>query len=168
MPFPCVAMVEYAQEESLKGAEMSDYKRVFAALDGASSQRTVVEKAIAIASNHGSELVLGHVVDAVMSEASAADMESLAEGIRLQIIEDIADLIDKAEADSNVKSVELKVISGSVPEDLGSILIPQYKPDLVVCCKRGFSGFRYAFVGSVSTYLVRHMDCDVLVIDKTE
>lgn len=141
------------------------YKRVFAALDGAASQRAVMEKAMSIASSHGADLILGHVVDAVRSEASAADMESLAAGIRAQIEEDIVDLMEKAQADEGIRSVELKVITGAVPEDLGSTLIPEVKPDLVVCCKRGFSGFRYAFVGSVSTYLVRHMDCDVLVID---
>jgi len=29
---------------------------------------------------------------------------------------------------------------------------------------RGLSSIKYAFVGSVSTYLIRHCECDVLVV----
>ena len=34
----------------------------------------------------------------------------------------------------------------------------------MICGVRGLSNIKYAFVGSVSTYLVRHMPCDVLVV----
>ena len=34
----------------------------------------------------------------------------------------------------------------------------------MICGVRGLSGIKYAFVGSVSTFLVRHMECDVLVV----
>ena len=37
-------------------------------------------------------------------------------------------------------------------------------PDLVICGVRGLSNIKYAFVGSTSTFLVRHMECDVLVV----
>ena len=43
-------------------------------------------------------------------------------------------------------------------------IIKPFKPDLVICGVRGLSSIKYAFVGSVSTYLVRHMECDVLVV----
>jgi len=43
-------------------------------------------------------------------------------------------------------------------------LAEEFKPDLVICGVRGLSSVKYAFVGSVSTYLVRHMECDVLVV----
>ena len=145
---------------------MSTYERIFAAIDGGESQRKVCERAIELASANNADLFLGHVVDAVASEASKADMDLLALKVKDQILEAIGDLIQKAEDDPNIKSVTLKVVAGGLPETLGNVLAEQFEPDLVIYCKRGFSGLRYAFVGSVSTYLVRNMDCDVLVIDK--
>lgn len=145
---------------------MSTYERIFAAIDGGESQRKVCERAIELASANNADLFLGHVVDAVASEASKADMDLLTLKVKDQILEAIGDLIQKAEDDPNIKSVTLKVVAGGLPETLGNVLAEQFEPDLVICCKRGFSGLRYAFVGSVSTYLVRNMDCDVLVIDK--
>lgn len=145
---------------------MSMYERVFAAIDGGDTQRKVCEKAIAIASANNADLFLGHVVDAVASEASKADLDLLAVKVKAQIEDQLADLIERANADANIKSVTLKVVAGGLPEALGSVLAEQFGPDLVVCCKRGFSNLRYAFAGSVSTYLVRNMDCDVLVVDK--
>jgi len=43
-------------------------------------------------------------------------------------------------------------------------LISSFVPGLVICGVRGLSSIKYAFVGSVSTYLVRHAACDVLVV----
>ncbi|MEG0505053.1 MAG: universal stress protein, partial [Raoultibacter sp.] len=37
-------------------------------------------------------------------------------------------------------------------------------PDLVICGERGLSNIKYAFVGSVSTHLIRSVRCDVLVV----
>jgi nucleotide-binding universal stress UspA family protein len=35
---------------------------------------------------------------------------------------------------------------------------------LVICGVRGLSNIKYAFVGSVSTSLIRNVNCDVLVV----
>ena len=144
----------------------SSYKRIFAAIDGGESQRNVCERAIELAEANHADLFLGHVVDAVASEASDADLNLLAMKVADQIEADLADLLEPARSNPNIKSVTVKVVAGGLPEALGTVLAPQFDPDLVVCCKRGFSGLRYAFVGSVSTYLIRNMDCDVLVVDK--
>ncbi|WP_417751972.1 universal stress protein [Senegalimassilia anaerobia] len=35
---------------------------------------------------------------------------------------------------------------------------------MVICGERGLSNIKYVFVGSVSTYLIRNVRCDVLVV----
>lgn len=144
----------------------SKYKRVFAALDGGETQRAVLEKAMLVASENDAALCCGHVVDTVISEASAADMARLAEGVKERLEADLADLLAEARANEHIASVELDVAAGGITDTLGNVLVPRFNPDLIVCCKRGLSNLRYAFVGSVSTFLVRNMDCDVLVITK--
>lgn len=60
--------------------------------------------------------------------------------------------------------MELKVRAGRVSETLVETLIDPFNPDLVICGVRGLSTIKYAFVGSVSTHLIRNVRCDVLVV----
>ena len=142
------------------------YKRVFAAVDGGDTQRSVMEKAIRIAAENHAALCFGHVVDTVVSEANAVDGERLSQSVYDRMLDEYADLFDAARANPDIESVELKVMAGIVVETLANMIIPEFDPDLVICCKRGLSGIRYAFVGSVSTYLIRNLRCDVLVVSK--
>ncbi len=43
-------------------------------------------------------------------------------------------------------------------------MIKPFEPELVICGERGLSNITYVFVGSVSTYLIRNLRCDVLVV----
>ena len=54
--------------------------------------------------------------------------------------------------------------AGRITDTLGHQLIEPTQPDLVICGERGLSNIKYAFVGSVSTFLIRSMRCDVLVV----
>ena len=65
---------------------------------------------------------------------------------------------------SAIPSVEVRVRAGRVAETLAEQLIEPFAPDLVVCGERGLSNIKYVFVGSVSTYLIRNLRCDVLVV----
>ncbi|NGM17672.1 universal stress protein [Eggerthellaceae bacterium zg-887] len=140
------------------------YMRIFAALDGSSTQKAVAERAIALAASNRAELVFGHVIDSVPYEASGVDFEALcAEGAK-RIEEDLAELLGQARDNANIPSVELVVRAGRITDTLATQLVEPMDPDLVVCGERGLSNIKYAFVGSVSTYLIRNMRCDVLVV----
>ena len=62
------------------------------------------------------------------------------------------------------KSVDLQVRAGRITDTLTEQLIEPFKPDLVICGERGLSNMQYAFVGSVSKYLIRTVRCDVHVV----
>ena len=58
-----------------------EYARIFAALDGASTQEEVAQRAISLAADNHAKLMFGHVIDSVPYEASGVDFEALcAEG----------------------------------------------------------------------------------------
>ena len=118
---------------------MAQYQRIFAALDGASTQEAVAQRAAALAADNGARLLFGHVIDSVPNEANGADFDA-------------------------IPSVEVRVRAGRVAETLAEQLIEPFAPDLVVCGERGLSNIKYVFVGSVSTYLIRNLRCDVLVV----
>ena len=140
------------------------YKRIFAALDGASTQRAVMERAIALAEEEHAELTFGHVIDSVPYEASGVDFELLCNEGKIRIETDLADLLEKARNNADIPSVQLIVRAGRITDTLTEQLIEPFNPDLVICGERGLSNMQYAFVGSVSKYLIRTVRCDVHVV----
>ncbi len=141
-----------------------EYRRIFAALDGTAAQTDVARKAIALAADNHAALRFGHVVDAVPSEASAVNFYELCEQAKKHITDEIGDLLEQAQDNDDIPSVEVAVEAGSVIDTLDNLLIAPFSPDLVICGARGLSSIRYAFVGSVSTHLIRSQECDVLVV----
>ena len=140
------------------------YTRIFAALDGASTQEAVAERAVALAADDHAELVFGHVIDSVPYEASGVDFEALCAEGKKRIEADLADILAEARANADIPSVELLVRAGRITDTLEHQLVEPTQPDLVICGERGLSNIKYAFVGSVSTFLIRSMRCDVLVV----
>ncbi len=139
-------------------------KRVFAALDGGKTMRTVAERALAIASEEGAALRLGHIVDALPADVTGADHAALSESVKARLCEELSDVIAAARADGRIPSVEMCVAAGPVKRTLSRRLIGPWRPDTVVCGTRGLSRLQYALVGSVSTYLERNLDCRILVV----
>ncbi len=139
-------------------------KRVFAAIDGGKTMRTVTERAARIAADEGAALRLGHVVDALSADVSAANHDALCESVKLRLCEELADVLAQVRADVRIPTVEVCVAAGPVKQTLVSRLIGPWHPNTVICGSRGLSKLQYTMLGSVSTYLVRNLRCDVLVV----
>ena len=54
--------------------------------------------------------------------------------------------------------------TGRVRETLKDDMLDTIKPDLVLCGARGLSSIKYALLGSISTFLLRNTECDILVV----
>ncbi len=140
------------------------FPRVFASLDGGSTQEIVARRAAAIAAANNADLLFGHVVDSVPFEANGADFDALCETRKEQLEADLADILEEAKNNPDIKSVDLQVRAGRITDTLTEQLIEPFNPDLVICGERGLSNMQYAFVGSVSKYLIRTVRCDVHVV----
>lgn len=143
---------------------MSQYKRIFAALDGGKTQDMVAERAIDLAAREHAELLFGHVVDSVPYEAAGTDFAALAADVKEKLEESIADQLEAARNNPDIPNVDVVVKAGRITETLSEQIIEPFEPDLVICGERGLSNIKYVFVGSVSTYLIRNLRCDVLVV----
>ncbi len=141
-----------------------EYNRIFAALDGSKTQKEVALRAIKLASDNNAELMFGHVVDSVPYEAAGTDFAALTTEMKMKLEASISDILEMARKNENIPSVEVNVKAGRITETLDEQLIAPFNPDLVICGERGLSNIKYAFVGSVSTYLIRNLRCDVLVV----
>lgn len=143
---------------------MARYNKIFAALDGGATQEAVVRRALSIAHDNNAEVMFGHIIDSVPYEANGIDFAALTEDGQQRIEEQMAPYFNRARNDECIPAVEVKVRAGRVSETLVETLIKPYNPDLVICGVRGLSNIKYAFVGSVSTNLIRNVECDVLVV----
>ncbi len=129
-----------------------EYARIFAALDGGSTQKEVALRAISLAADNHAELMLGHVIDSVPYEASGVDFEALCAEGKKRIESELADVLAEARQNPNIASVEVSVHAGRIADTLEHDLIEPFEPNLVVCGERGLSNIKYVFVGSVSTF----------------
>lgn len=143
---------------------MKQYKRVFAALDGGSTQEEVAERAIQVAALNHAELMFGHVIDSVPDSLTGTDYQELAATVRKRLEDSLGDILAEARNNPDIPSVEVVVKVGRIQETIHDLMIKPFEPDLVICGERGLSNITYVFVGSVSTYLIRHVRCDVLVV----
>ena len=143
---------------------MAKYNKIFAALDGGATQEAVVRRALSIAHDNNAEVVLGHGIDSVPYEANGIDFAALIDDGHDRSEEELKKYLTRARNDECIPSVDLQVRAGRVSETLMESLIEPINPDLVICGVRGLSNIKYAFVGSVSTHLIRNAPCDVLVV----
>jgi nucleotide-binding universal stress UspA family protein len=144
-----------------------ELKKIVAAFDGSKDSAKAVEVATELATRFKAELLVVHVYSSPLVVYTGAG----------GIAPDIADLEDAA------KDAGRKVLEGgvSMAKDLGvtargdlleagSIVqaLVEYaaneKADLIVVGTRGMTGFKKLLLGSVSSGLVSHAACPVLVV----
>lgn len=143
---------------------MARYKKIFAALDGGSSMEAVARRALSLAHDNNAEVLFGHVIDSVPYETNGIDFVALTEDSMGRIEAAIGSYIEYGRNDEEIPNIDVQVRPGRVVEILLDTFIKTYEPDLVICGVRGLSDIKYAFVGSVSTSLIRNCTCDVLVV----
>ncbi|WP_154028457.1 universal stress protein [Olsenella uli] len=140
------------------------YKKVFVSLDGTEQQDKVLERAIIVAANNGAELYIGHVIDSTVLETAGTYPVDLIPGMEKAFRGSIADLVATAEAEDRIPKIEVQVKTGRIRETLKDEMLDVIKPDIVLCGARGLSSIKYALLGSISTFLLRNTDCDILVV----
>ncbi len=154
-----------ASHPSFKGRTVASfYHRIFAAIDGSATESAVIERTLQIASANGAEILFGHVVDSLPSDMNSTNAKLLAEEEEKLMRERLAPVFERIEADPSIPEYDFQLRVGRVADVLLDDLIEPYEPDLVICGERGYSNFKYAFVGSVSKRIVHDAKCDVLVV----
>ncbi len=140
------------------------YSKVFVALDGTEQQDFVLARAIKVAANNHATLYIGHVIDSTALESAGAYPVDLVKGLEEAFMNAIHDQVEEARASGLLAGVEVIVRAGRIRETLKDDMLDVIKPDLVMCGARGLSSIKYALLGSISTFLLRSTDCDILVV----
>lgn len=141
------------------------YKRIFvAADDDIERSKLIISKAINLAYMDKAHVVIGHAIDSTALEVAGVYPNDFVQNAEKEFRDGIAGVVNDGIASAMTGGIDVVVKYGRVRETLLEEMIEPYNPDLVICGARGLSPFRYALLGSVSTFLVRAVKCDVLVI----
>ena len=135
------------------------YTKVFVSLDGTEQQDFVLARAIKVAANNGAKLIIGHVIDSTALESAGSYPVDLVNGLEEAFKNSIAKQLEEAKANPDIPEVEVMIRAGRIRETLKDEML-----DLVLCGARGLSSIKYALLGSISTFLLRNTDCDILVV----
>ncbi|MBM6683523.1 universal stress protein [Collinsella intestinalis] len=140
------------------------YSKVFVALDGTEQQDFVLARAIKVAANNGAKLIIGHVIDSTALESAGAYPADLVSGLEEAFRTSIEAQVEEARENPDIPEVEIMIRAGRIRETLKDEMLDVVQPDLVMCGARGLSSIKYALLGSISTFLLRSSDCDILVV----
>ena len=140
------------------------YSKVFVALDGTEQQNFVLRRAMKVAANNGAKLIIGHVIDSTALESAGSYPVDLVNGLEQAFRDSIATVLEEAQANPDIAEVEVIIRAGRIRETLKDEMLDVVNPDLVMCGARGLSSIKYALLGSISTFLLRNSECDILVV----
>lgn len=155
------------------------FNKILVALDSSEIANDIFEKALDIAKVNGAEMMLLHVVSlceapypmyvypntviySLHDEAIKQHIRDL-EKIQQKGIEFLTSLCNRAIA-CGVKSEFTQTIGN--PGRIICEMAGNYNADLVIIGRRGHTGLSELFLGSVSNYVLHHVPCSILTVQK--
>ncbi len=147
---------------------MKAYKNIIVPTDGSVNSKRALEHAIVLASSLGASITLVYVANIIsvisnfdqipnasgyVTEQVALDMEEEGKGVLDDFAKEVPEGID-------VKTV----FEVGSPGPAVLSVAKKYKADLIVMGSRGLGPLKGLFMGSVSSYVVTHSGCPVLIV----
>jgi len=145
-------------------SESEVYKTILVGYDSSEESKRALRKAISLAKEHGSEMIIVTAVNARMLVGLAP--RSYGYPVLEHILEEgnavLSEAVKEAE-EEGVKEVRGSVEDG-IPEDMVLSKAAQHGADLIVVGHREISGFERFRTVSVSSHVVGNAHCDILVV----
>ena len=152
----------------MTGVDGPSFRKVLVAFDGSDDSVRAVETACSIASKYGSALTVVHVYSPTLPPyAGVAPMPvpELEGAMAVSKVRAQSVLTRGLEvAQSRGAAVKGELIEASSTVQAIVEYASSEKADLIVVGTRGMTGFKKLIVGSVSSGLVGHAECPVLVV----
>jgi nucleotide-binding universal stress UspA family protein len=140
------------------------YKRILVGYDGSNNSDRALVRAIALAKGQGAALRILVAVNTVLPVYSPIST-TVPESAIDQIIQDGKDALAKA---MNKAKLELDDVSGVLQDGHAADELIGYASengiDLIVLGRRGVSAMERFLLGGVSSSVVSHSKCDVLIV----
>jgi len=139
------------------------YRKVLVGYDGSDNSRRALKRAIEIVKQSSGELRILVVVDTI--SFSARSMAQFSSSVTNAMFEQAETTL--AEALDAAKKAGVKAwgqVESGGPSDMILAYAAETKADLIVVGRRGMRGIMRFLMGSVSSSVMSHSECDVLVV----
>lgn len=139
------------------------YETIVIAVDGSKASEKAFNKAVNIAKEGNSKLVIAHIVDTRTFATAEVYDKSLAERAE-KYAENLLNEYAENAKEAGVESVELSLKYGAPKAAITKEVIPEANADLVVVGATGLNAVERFLIGSVSESIARYAKCDVLIV----
>ena len=140
------------------------FERILVGYDGSDNAKRALNRAIELARQSKGELRIAVVADTMRYTATASGgiYKRVNEQTKANAVNLASDALNIARA-AGLKEVYASDEEGQ-PADMLLTLATEYKVNLIVVGRRGMRGLERFLMGSVSTAVINHAKCDVLVV----
>ncbi|MBP2098957.1 universal stress protein [Enterococcus rivorum] len=145
--------------------ETQTYQTILVGVDGSEQANLAYKRAIGVAKRNQGRVVVVHVVEnklyTMMGYSTMND--SLIEQ-ETDEAKEILDECKKYAKSVGFSQVETLITYGVAKEVMCKELPEKYHVDLIMVGQSGLNAVERMVVGSVSSYIIRHAPCDVLIV----
>lgn len=142
---------------------LANYQNILVALDGSEAANLAFEKALQIARVQQASLTLAHVIDTRAFQNIATFDETLADQASSMAKEMLEEALQEAK-NAGIGDVSYVLEYGNPKAIIAKDLPDQQNTDLIILGATGLNAIERLLIGSVSSYVIRHATCDVLVV----
>lgn len=140
----------------------AEYEVILTPVDGSEFAKKAFQKAVRMAKLNNAKLVLAHIIES----PSPAMVKQYEQNIIDRTKEDTQEVLDeyvKMATEAGLQDVEAVVKFGKTKVEISETLATAYQADLIIVGAKGKSAIERMLIGSVSEYIMRHAEIDVLI-----
>lgn len=139
-----------------------NYSSILVAVDGSNEAKKALQKAIEVAKKDNAKMYIAHVVDT----RTFATVEQYDRAIVTRAEEYAKDMLSDYKAEVEKAGIEAIAVLdfGSPKVKVSKDIAKKYEVDLIVTGATGLNAVERLLIGSVSEYIARSAQCDVLIV----
>lgn len=145
--------------------ESQEYQNILVGVDGSDQAREAFEKAVEVAKRNNARIILACVIEnQTYNVVGYTTMNAELMQNETDEVEDMLKEYKEYARAAGFTNVETVVSFGSPKAVMIDELAPKYQVDLIMVGQSGLNAVERFMMGSVSSYIIRHAPCDVLVV----
>ncbi|APT14987.1 universal stress protein [Lactobacillus jensenii] len=142
---------------------LKQYSHIQIAVDGSKEADLAFTKAVAIAKRNNASLEILHVIDTRSFQNVSSFDSAMVEQVSADAKKKLEEYYDRA-VKAGIKDVHYSIEFGSPKTIIAHDFPKKHQTDLIVLGATGLNAVERLLIGSVTEYVTRTAECDVIVI----
>ena len=140
-----------------------EYSKILVPVDGSNEARLAFEKAIEVAKRNRAQVLIAHIIDTRVLQTPTGFEGNFNEEIQRQT-ENLFQEYRQYAQEHDFNEIDFVLEYGSPKVYISKNIPKDYQIDLIMMGATGLNAVERLFIGSVSEYVIRNANCDVLVV----